>query len=67
MTTTPNHAEPCTAEVIDGYEDPATCWGCEDCTNQIYDDINNAVETGAMDEDEAHDALVRFEQFGIIP
>ncbi|MGR6921196.1 hypothetical protein ACU635_43730 [[Actinomadura] parvosata] len=65
--TTNSNPEPCTAEVIDGYEDPATCWGCEDCTQEIYDNVNRAVEMGDIDADEAHDQLVQFEQFGIIP
>lgn len=57
----------CTAMTIDGALDPATCQGCEECTDQIYDDVNSAVEDGRLSEEESHDALVQFEQFGVIP
>lgn len=57
----------CAAEVIEGYPDPATCWGCPDCVDQIQDDIEHGVEMGDVTEEEAHDQHVQFEQFGIIP
>lgn len=60
-------ARECTAEVVDGYEDPATCWGCDDCTDEIYDNLDREVEAGNVSPEEAYDAAVQFEQFGVIP
>lgn len=33
----------------------------------IYDRIEHDVEMGTLDAGEAHDQIVQFEQFGIIP
>jgi len=44
----------CTAEFIDGSYDSAGC-GCEDCCDDLHDDVEREVEYGSISEDEAHD------------
>lgn len=45
--------DPCTAETIDGYLDPATCWGCPDCLDAEDDAIEQDVELGRISDDTA--------------
>jgi hypothetical protein len=57
----------CTAVEVDGRLEPSTCDGCEECTDQLYDEIDENVERGLITEEEAYDQRLQLDQFGIIP
>lgn len=42
--------EPCTADEVDGYLDPTTCWGCPDCLDAEDEAIERDVELGHISE-----------------